>query len=334
RPQFRGHNLANMHAWTNRNPRIEADMFPAITGRTAIQWLEENHKAGPFFLWLDFFDPHEPWNPPEYFVRRYDPEYAGRPMTHPNYGPASAYTPEELHNLWAHYAAEAQLVDRWIGRVLEKIDDLELWDDSIVLITSDHGMSLGEHGRTGKSNIHDDDPRYWPLYPELGHVPFLIAGGDVPRAQSRDAFGQPVDILPTLCELAGVTVNPAKPFDGQSLAPAILEAGPSHRDYALSGCFINTEVDARPRKASTPFLVTDRWGYAPIGACGKPELYDIAADPLAANDIATDHPVMVKDLHALFLDHLRRHGASDAFLALWQSARPESDTGAWAIDYS
>ncbi len=51
-------------------------------------------------------------------------------MLHPNYGPASAYTPEELHNLWAHYAAESELTDRYIGRVLQKIDDLQLWEDS------------------------------------------------------------------------------------------------------------------------------------------------------------------------------------------------------------
>ncbi len=51
-------------------------------------------------------------------------------MLHPNYGPASAYTTEELHNLWAHYAAESELTDRYIGRVLQKIDDLQLWEDS------------------------------------------------------------------------------------------------------------------------------------------------------------------------------------------------------------
>jgi arylsulfatase A-like enzyme len=151
----------------------------------------------PFFLWIDFFDPHEPWDPPEYMVRRYDPGYTRTPMLHPNYGPASDYTPGELHNLWAHYAAEAELVDRWIGRILQKIDDLQLWDETIVDMTSDHGTSLGEHNRTGKSNINDGDERYWPIYPEVGHVPFLLAGGDVPKGQSLDLIAQPTDILPT-----------------------------------------------------------------------------------------------------------------------------------------
>jgi arylsulfatase A-like enzyme len=332
-PQFRGHTLADTHAWTNRDPRCETDMFPAMTGQTAIRWLEENCQAGPFFLWVDFFDPHEPWNPPEYLVRRYDPAYAGTPMVHPNYGPATDYTPEELRNLWAHYAAESELVDRWIGRVLQKLDDLQLWDGTVVLITSDHGMSLGEHNRTGKSNIHPTDPRYWPLYPELGHVPFLVAGGEAPRGKSRRVFGQPSDILPTLCELAGVRAEPPVPFDGKSLAPAILGGGPSHRDVAVTGCFVRAEGDARPRKACTPFLVTDRWGYAPVGARGTQELYDLTRDPLAETDVAGEHPRVVAALHGRFIAHLREHRAPEPTIALWHSAADEAARGSWAVDY-
>jgi len=332
-PIFRGRTLADTHAWTNRNPRYETEMFPAKTGDTAVRWLEENYLAGPFFLWVDFFDPHEPWNPPEYLVRRYDPGYAGTPMVHCNYGPATDYTPAELQNLWAHYAAESELVDRWIGRVLQKIDDLQLWDDTIVLATSDHGTSLGEHNRTGKSNICDHDPRYWPLYPEIGHVPFLVAGGGVPRGACRDALGQPVDILPTLCELAGAAVEPPAPLEGKSLAPTILEGKPSHRDVAVTGCCIHPKGDARPKRAVTPFVVTDRWGYAPVGACGRQELYDLAADPLAARDVAASHPDTVADLHARFIAHLRQHNAPEATIALWQSAADEADKGSWAIDY-
>jgi len=330
---FRGRTLADTHAWTNRNPRYETEMFPPKTAETAVRWLEENDQAGPFFLWVDFFDPHEPWNPPEYLVHRYDPDYAGTPMVHCNYGPATDYTPAELHNLWAHYAAESELVDRWLGRVLQKIDDLQLWDDTIVLVTSDHGTSLGEHNRTGKSNICDHDPRYWPLYPEIGHVPFLVAGGGVPRGASRSVLGQAPDILPTLCDLAGVEAEPPAPFDGASLAPAILEGKPSHRDIAVTGCCIHPKDDARPKRAVTPFVTTARWGYAPVGAEGGQELYDLAADPLAATNVAADHPDVVADLHARFLDHLRQHKAPDPVLALWQSAADESTKGSWAIDY-
>ena len=72
------------------------------TSELAVEWLEENYQTSPFFLWVDFFDPHEPWDPPEYMVKKYDAEYDGVPMLHPNYGKASDYTPEELRNLRAH----------------------------------------------------------------------------------------------------------------------------------------------------------------------------------------------------------------------------------------
>jgi len=333
KPWFRGRTLADVHAWTNRNPRYETEMFPAQTGATAVRWLEENSDAGPFFLWVDFFDPHEPWDAPEYMVRRYDPDYSGTPMTHCNYGPATDYSPDELRNLWAHYAAEAELVDRWIGRVLQKIDDLQLWDDTIVLVTSDHGTSLGEHNRTGKSNISDHDPRYWPIYPEIGHVPFLVAGGDVPCGESRQALGQPTDILPTLCELAGAEPEPPAAFEGASLAPTILSGEPSHRDVAVSGCCIHAPAEGRPRKAVTPFVVSPRWGYAPVGARGARELYDLAADPLAAHDVADANPSIVADLHERFLAHLQAHNAPEATIALWQSVADESARGSWAVDY-
>ncbi len=334
RPTFRDHPLVDLHRWHNRYPQCEEDTFPAKTGRTAIRWLEENYKAGPFFLWVDFFDPHEPWDAPEYLARRYDPTYDGLPMLHPNYGPAADYTPAELRNLRAHYAAEAELVDRWIGRVLQKIDDLELWNDTIVVVTSDHGMSVGEHERTGKSNIHPDDERYWPIYPEIGHVPFLIAGGDVPTGQRLDFIAQPVDILPTLCELAEARVEPKQPFDGRSFANALLTGNNTHRDYAVSGCYVRADGTAPPRKTITPFLVTERWGYAPVGAYGRPELYDLEADPLAAHDTSADNRRLCAELHELLIAHLTEHGAGENVLALWKSAgEPEDGGGVWAIDY-
>ena len=160
--------------------------------------------GSPSFLWVDFFDPHEPWDPPEYLVKRYDPDYTGPPMLHPNYGLSSLFTDAELHNLWAHYAGEAELIDRHIGRVLQKVEDLELWDDTLVVVLSDHGMSIGgtQVERVNPISIPEDE-RYWPTYPEINHEMFLIAGGDVPSGQRLDLIAQPMDIMPTLCEFGG-----------------------------------------------------------------------------------------------------------------------------------
>ena len=314
-PSFQGRTLADMHRWINRYASREDQTFCAKTAATAVRWLEENHRAAPFFIWVDFFDPHEPWDPPEYLVQKYDPDYGGEPMLHCNYGPATDYSPDELVNLWAHYAAETELVDRHLGRILQKIDDLALWDDSIVIVTSDHGTSLGEHNRTGKSNICDHDERYWPIYPEVGHVPFLIAGGDIPRGKSLDMLAQPIDIQPTLSDLAGVGLEPPEVFEGRSFATALLESRPDHRDLAVTGTFVRPGADARlPAKCVTPWVTDGRWGFAPIGASGSPELYDIVDDPFTENDVAGANPDAIRDLRDGLVAHLRQHDASQGLI--------------------
>lgn len=333
RPQFRGFNLVDVHRWTNRGNRYEADSFAARTGSLACRWLEENCTASPFFLWVDFFDPHEPWDPPEYMVRRYDPDYRGVPMLHPNYGRSDAYSPEELRNLRAHYAAEAELVDRWLGRVLQKVDDLRLWDDSVVIVTSDHGMSLGEHDRTGKSNLSENDDRYWPLYPELGHVPFMVAAPGVKAGMGLSILAEPIDILPTTLELAGVQVDPPESYHGHSFAPILCRGRGRFRDLVVSGCHVTGQPGAVPSRTVTPFLTTHEWGYAPVGAAGKPELYRLAIDPLAQTDVSKDFPDAVRDLHGALLDHLAAHGAPAEALALWGRNPRLGGDGSWALDY-
>ena len=114
-PNFQGKTLTDMHRWINRYASREDETFCARTAATTVRWLEENHHANPFFLWVDFFDPHEPWDPPEYMVAKYDPDYQGEPMLHCNYGPATDYSAAELNNLWAHYAAESELVESPLG---------------------------------------------------------------------------------------------------------------------------------------------------------------------------------------------------------------------------
>ncbi|MBM3237236.1 hypothetical protein FJZ31_13165 [Candidatus Poribacteria bacterium] len=340
-PLYKEHPLVDQHRWHNRYWRFESESFPAKTGELAVRWLEENYKAGPFFLWVDFFDPHEPWDPPEYLVKRYTPDYDGIPMLHPNYGRADAYTEAELRNLRAHYAAEAELVDRWIGRILQKVDDLELWENSVVVVTTDHGMSIGEHGRTGKSNISDDDDCYWPIYPEIGHIPFLVAAPDVPKGNSLPLFAQPIDFLPTVCNLADVEINPPEPIDGRSFADALRAGSGHHRDFVVSGCYIRArqapsssgQAGAVPRKATTPFLVTEKWGYAPVGANGIPEIYDLSVDPLAANDISADHEDVVREMHELLISHLKEYNAPTDALECWGKNPRLNADGTWAIDY-
>ena len=302
-----GRSLVDMSKWVNWNWYREEDRFAPRTARLAVEWLEENYLHHPFLLWVDFFDPHEPWDPPEYMVKRYDSEYAGPPMLHPNYGLSSDYSDEELHNLRAHYAAEVEMTDRWIGRILQKIDDLALWDNSIVVFTSDHGISIGEHGRTGKTNISERDNRSWPIYPEVAQVPYMVAAPGLEGGRSVDFLAQPPDTLPTLLDLAGVQASPPAPFHGRSFAPILRgESDQPIRDFAITAQHLRPDGGARQRSNwTTPVLYTERWAYAPIGAHGAPELYDLASDPHAESDIASSHPGVTAQLHDSLVSWLR-----------------------------
>ena len=303
-------NLPDLHRWTNPDWRYESDRFAPRTSELAIHWLEENYQHLPFFLWVDFFDPHEPWDPPDYLVKRYDPDYDGVPMIHPNYGRASDLTTAELRNLRAHYCAEAELVDKSIGRILEKIDELGLWENSIVVFLSDHGMSLGEHNRTGKSNINSRDERYWPVYPEVAHEPCMITAPGLTGGTAIDVMLQPVDILPTLLDLAGLEVIPPDPFHGKSFAAQLRgESNAPTREYAITGSYIRSPDGNIPHKATTPVVYTAEWAYAPIGADGRPELYRLEADPYAEQNIIDQHADVAKQMQAMLLAFLHNHNA-------------------------
>ena len=312
---FQDKNLVDLHRWTNRYYRCEDDCFPPRTAGHAVRWLEENDQSRPFLLWVDFFDPHEPWDPPEYMVKKYDDVYSGIPMLHPNYGEATDYTKAELRNLRAHYCAEAELVDRWVGRIFQKLDDLDLWQNSIVIFTTDHGMSLGEHNRTGKSNINDNDKRRWPLYPEVANIPFLIAAPGIEGGCTVDLLAQPADILPTLLNLNGLDVTPPDPFHGKSFAHVLIgEKQTPLREFAICGCYLRQRDGAVSDTAVTPVLYTDRWAYVPIGPDSQRELYDLQNDPYAEQNIAATHPEKVEQLHKCLVDWLRQIDAPEQAL--------------------
>jgi arylsulfatase A-like enzyme len=305
-------NLATLHSWTNRDWAWEEDRFCVQTARTTSRWLEENRGCEPFALWVDFFDVHEPWDPPEYLVQRYDTSgYDGPPMIHPNYGPASAYSKKELANLKAHYAAEAYLVDKWIGHVLQKIEELGLFDDSVVVFTSDHGMLLGEHNRTGKSNIHPDDTRVWPLYQEISHIPLMVSAPGVKTRRVKE-LTQSVDLLPTLLDLAKIKA-PAMDMHGHSLTPLMCGAAASNkakwpRQYAFSSTFLRN---------GGPTVTDKRWTYISYGEKdGKPELYDLKNDPGQKKNLINKEPKVVRRMQRALADFLAKVGTPKENYAL------------------
>jgi len=316
-----GFNPPSEYKWHNSEWTWEEDHLCARVARSASKWLDLNYKRGDFFLWIDMFDPHEPWDPPEYFVKRYDGDYEGVPMIHPNYGPASEYTGEELQNMRAHYYGEVTLVDKWIGYILEKIEEVGLMDDTMIVFTSDHGIYVGEHDRTAKSNIHPQDERYWPLYEELTRVPLMIYHPQGKRGEEIDQLVQPVDISATILDQAGVRLDSDGEVHGRSLLPIVTaEKERGIREYAFSSGNLN--VDQKNKHTIWPTVTNDEWSYLTLGSEGEAELYHLKEDPGQEENLIEGNRAQARKMHAALVEWLKEIEAPERSIENMRSISP------------
>jgi len=244
----------------------------------AMRWLEQNHRT-KFFLLIDCFDPHEPWDPPREYVDMYDPGYRGREIIVPRYGPSDYLSTAELKHMRALYAGEVTMVDRWLGAFLQLARDMRLLEDSILIVTSDHGVQLGEHGLTGKVSKG--------LWCELMDVPLMVRWPDGRGAGTRiDAFAQHQDIVPTL--LSALKLESSMPLDGADLAQIAKGTAPA-REYVVSG--FDDYVWYRD----------DRWVYIGQNDGTPLQLFDIQQDPLQMNDLLRTEQARTREVQERIL---------------------------------
>ena len=131
--------------------KTDEDWFAPRVFASAGEYLEHIEEAQPFFLLVDCFDPHEPWDPPRKYVDLYgDRDYSDREPTVPNNSDASWIAEEELKRMRALYTGEVTMTDAWLGRFLDRIEELDLAVNTPLVLLSDHGACLGEHDATGK----------------------------------------------------------------------------------------------------------------------------------------------------------------------------------------
>ncbi len=249
----------------------ESDYFCAQVCERAIEWLERHDGLQNFFLWVDLFDPHEPWDPPLELKEQYNPGYHGQEIIDPVPSRVDGYlTPEEMANIRALYAAEVTLVDRWVGKLLDAARQMGRFEDTLIIFASDHGEPLDDHGIVRKA-------RPW-LYEELAAVPLIVrhphgAGS----GERRRALVSLSDIAPTICEAAGV--EPQRGTHGTSLLPLVRGEIDWVRDYVLTGIH-----------SSAAAIRDGRWTLLKPGESGRRELYDRENDPREERNLAEVYP--------------------------------------------
>lgn len=314
---FGKHPLVEWADWiVEGEMNCEEEHFVAKTSKIASKWVEQNYKAENFFLWIDTFQCHEPWRPPQYLSDRYDPAYKGFRVSYPCYGPADCYTPEEINNMRANYAGEVTMTSKWLGHLLRKMKDVGIYDDSLIIIKSDHGNYLGEHNRAGKMLTKDDKPgveKPWPHYEEVTHIPLMIKMPGQKEGRRIRELVQPVDIFPTIMDVARVNIG--HEVDGLSLKP-LMNGGASQwpRKYAFSAPMLRT-----PEKLPE-FWTTITGGGWTLMLGGEEDkkmlLYNIENDPAQEHDVLEQHPGVVREMGEAYLDFLRSLNTAPEKVAL------------------
>ncbi len=284
----------------------------ARTIQAAIEWLKRYAKQSDFYLHIDCFDPHEPWNPPTKYIDLYSSGYTGERVVSPAYAPPTYLSQAELNHAQALYAAEITMVDHWLGVLFETLDTMQLSNNTIVVFCSDHGYLFGEHNAVGKSWDRNGYYEAYPLYEELIHVPLMIRVPGVP-GKRIPALAQTVDILPTILDFAGIPQSPT--VNGMSLRPTISDTRQSTREIAVSARTLNLASSLKPK-----ITVTDgKWVLLYGGEHTTSELYDLESDPHQQNDLIWSHCSDAKALHAQLTVFLNDLSISEDKKLIWSS---------------
>ncbi len=320
------------------NRRYEREFCVGRTLSEASDWLETNYKHSSFFLWIDAWDPHEPFDCPWYDYKLYAPEdYKGDVMMYPEYGRPTYMTDPEVSNARALYAGNCTLVDRWVGHFLDTAEKLGLFKNTLIIWTSDHGHLFAEHNLQGKPGAE-----MGTLYEITTRIPLLVHHPEGLGAGKRiRGIVQPPDILPSLLEFLEIPVPPQ--VEGKSFWPLVTGEKGKMRDYAFSSRFPPTAGDfgytavegavfdgwvGSGRIAEPSTVTDDEWAFicAPEGL--PSELYNLRQDPRQERNTIDQHPEVASKMHKAWIEFLGEHGASDKRLRPFMEAISEVHTPA------
>ena len=303
------------------NRKYEREFCVGRTISEATDWLETNYRHNSFFLCIDMWDPHEPFDCPQYDYQLYaEPDYDGDKMIYPEYGRHTYMTEDEVKHTRALYAGECTLVDRWVGHFLDTAEKLGLFKNTLIIWTTDHGHLFAEHDLQGKPGAE-----LGALYEITTRIPLLIHHPEGLGAGKRiEGIVQPPDILPSLLELLEIPMP--SHVQGKSFWPLVTGEKEKIHDYAFSSRFPPTAGDASytPVEGASfdgwvgsgrtvePSTVTDdEWAFicAPKGLCS--ELYNLRQDPQQKRNLIDQYPEVTKSMHKAWSEFLQEHGASD-----------------------
>ncbi len=206
----------------------EEDWEDAWIGNIACEWLNKVSKESPWHYFVSFVGPHHPWDPPANYADRYRSTKMPEPFydtleEKPDYQKSLQYTKgasvENLLNVRRQYCAMIELLDTYIGKMVQILKERNMYDNTLIIICADHGEMMGDHGMYYKSVPYDPSVR----------IPLIIGGPGVKERGESKALVQLFDLYPTILETAGINVP--NHIDAKSLVPVLSGKEEKIRDY-------------------------------------------------------------------------------------------------------
>ncbi|MBW2052483.1 MAG: sulfatase [Deltaproteobacteria bacterium] len=218
--------------WANRPYMAKEEETPqAKTFAMGMDFIKTNYEQDNWFLQIETFDPHEPFTAPQRFRDLYPHDYDGPFFDWPAYKPVDE-TPEQAQHVRYESAALHSMCDEYLGKVLDLMDELDLWKDTMLIVNTDHGFLLGEHNWWAKMIP--------PIYNEIAHTPLFIWD---PRSnkqgERRASLVQTIDLPPTILEFFGIDIP--KDMQGRPLKDTVASDTPIREAglFGLHGAHVN-----------------------------------------------------------------------------------------------
>lgn len=246
-----------------------------------MKFLGDNSESEkPVMLFLDMFDPHEPWDAPPRFQKMYRDTYPHDRYIF-GYGVnTNNVTEEDYPVLRDLYSADVTHVDHCVGQVIDEVKRLGMWDNTIIVFSTDHGTHLGEQGCFMK--------QHKLLNSLYTRAPLIIRHPDRSfRGKRIDGLTSHVDFVPTFLSLLGIQTNLS--FDGHDMWELVTGSKKKLRDYVVSGY----KDSYGSVKTHDWYYYQNVWGGDPgLG----PQLYNLAKDPFEVDNVVQNHPEVVAEM--------------------------------------
>jgi len=324
----------------------EEDFFAPRTMAAAADWLDKNHMHDKFFLWTECFDTHEPFHVPEPYRSMYTDKLSEDYNCWPPYQAGmhghnadfwNSVTDDELAFIRGQYYGKVTMTDKWLGKLLDKMDKYNLWENTAVIVTTDHGHELGEKRRFAKEPPH---------YDLSAHIPLMIWHPCINDPFRVPAFTTAVDIYPTILEILGA--KDIQSPHGLSLMPLVRRETDTHREVVVYGSYgagvtvsnsrytyhsswdINSVINAytaimlkpQPNAVGGKFIPGVNcpvWKYPMVSEPPLPEmLFDRKDDPDQDNDISSVNRAGVHEMRDILKNLMDEEGVPpEQYIRLW-----------------